>query len=184
MMRLLVPRYITLALLLTSCAHQGIIVQKQSRPSPFYYSQGVDGMYGLLLRDASGVTHRQMVTPDVFERYAIGDSFSDLQPMSAGNSDFETQRIDVPPAPRMTPRVARTGKSTISSRSVAGKESTSSKSVGKRAWKSGKAVAKKTPTRKKTKTVARQSKPALRLSPPAAPNRTSFSSTTSRAVAG
>ena len=46
------------ALLLTSCANEGVIVQKDTVPLPFYESLGVDGSYKLAVRDSSGVSWR------------------------------------------------------------------------------------------------------------------------------
>ena len=67
------------AALLTSCAHQGVIVEKTMQPFPMYLSHGVEGKYTFIVRDKAGALHRQMVTPDVFERYAIGQYFNDQQ---------------------------------------------------------------------------------------------------------
>jgi hypothetical protein len=80
------------ALILAGCAHEGVIVRKQSRPHPFYESLGVDGMYAFLLRDSSGAVHRQQVREDVFERYAEGDYFNDQKsgPSYDGKSDGKT----------------------------------------------------------------------------------------------
>jgi len=60
------------ALFLASCANEGTIVRKDSRPYPFYHSLGVEGAYTFLLRDQTGVVHRQMVTAEVFDAYAEG----------------------------------------------------------------------------------------------------------------
>ncbi len=75
---------LTLSLLaisfLAGCANEGVIVEKNSAPQPFYHSLGIDGSYAFMLRDQAGTVRRQLVTPEVFERYAIGDYFNDLQP--------------------------------------------------------------------------------------------------------
>lgn len=68
------------AALLTGCAHEGVVVQKEASPLPFYHSLGVDGSYAFMLRDRAGVVRRQIVTPEVFANYALGDYFNDLQP--------------------------------------------------------------------------------------------------------
>lgn len=67
-------------LVLSSCAYEGVIVRKDSGPLPFYESLGVDGSYKLALRDSSGMVRSQLVTPEVFEGYAEGQYFNDLQP--------------------------------------------------------------------------------------------------------
>lgn len=87
-------------LLLSSCAYEGVVVEKNTRPQPFYASLGIDGSYTFLLRDRAGVVHRQLVTPEVFERYAIGDYFNDLQPgpTQGGASDGKTMRTATQPA--------------------------------------------------------------------------------------
>ncbi len=64
---------------LAGCANEGVIVGKNSGPQPFYHTLGVDGSYTFMLRDSGGAVHRQLVTPEVFERYAVGDYFNDLQ---------------------------------------------------------------------------------------------------------
>ena len=67
------------ALLVAGCSQKGVVVEKRLKPSPFAYSAGVDGIYSFLLRDEQGRVHSQMVTPDVFHRYAVGDFFDDQQ---------------------------------------------------------------------------------------------------------
>lgn len=69
--------------LLTSCANHGTIVEKRARPNPFAYSAGIDGTFSFLLRDQQGNVHSQMVTPEVYEHYQLGDYFDDQQPASA-----------------------------------------------------------------------------------------------------
>lgn len=68
------------AALLSACANEGVVVEKRASASPFTYSLGVDGSFKLILRDAQGNTHSQLVTPDVFNRYEVGDYFNDTQP--------------------------------------------------------------------------------------------------------
>ncbi len=82
-------------LFLTSCANQGVVVQKESRPHPFYESVGIENVYTFMLRDDAGVIHRQMVTPEVFERYAIGDRFNDELPTPAVNVTSEPKAVQV-----------------------------------------------------------------------------------------
>ncbi|MEP6821581.1 MAG: hypothetical protein ABI946_04450 [Chthoniobacterales bacterium] len=78
-MRLLSIFSLALATCLIGCAEEGVIVQKNSGPQPLYHSIGIDGSYAFLLRDNAGTVHRQLVTPEVFERYAVGEFFNDLQ---------------------------------------------------------------------------------------------------------
>jgi len=73
------------ALFLSSCANQGVVVRKAAYPLPFYHSVGVDGSYKFALRDNAGAVRSQLVTPEVFEKYAEGDYFNDLQPGAARN---------------------------------------------------------------------------------------------------
>lgn len=100
------------------CAYEGVIVQKNSNPLPLYHSIGVDGSYSFILRDRSGAMHRQIVTPEVFERYGVGDYFNDLQPGPARKEvvDGKTMRTAVQPVAVTTPRVARMQKAVKSTR--------------------------------------------------------------------
>lgn len=86
-MRLKIPFLALSAALLASCAYQGTVVQKDAMPHPFYLSQGIDGKYAFILQDKAGVRHRQLVTPEVYERYAVGDYFDDMQTTTAGTTD-------------------------------------------------------------------------------------------------
>ena len=83
--------------LLTSCANQGTIVEKRARANPFAYSAGVDGTFSFLLRDQQGNVHSQMVTPEVYEHYQLGDYFDDQQSASAATSRSGFNK-DVAPA--------------------------------------------------------------------------------------
>ena len=56
---------------------------KNSRPFPLYESVGVEEVNSIELRDRSGAVHRQMVTPEVYERYARGQYFNDQQSVAA-----------------------------------------------------------------------------------------------------
>ncbi len=58
--------YLALAAFLTGCAVEGVVVEKNSRPLPFFDSVGMDGVYKLKLRDSQGNISSQMVTPEVF----------------------------------------------------------------------------------------------------------------------
>lgn len=66
------------ALLVPGCAYQGVIVEKRFRPLPFSCSLGMDAIYNFQLRDATGHIYSQMVTPDVFASYRVGEFFNDL----------------------------------------------------------------------------------------------------------
>ncbi len=92
-MRILLSICLVITIFLAGCAHEGVIVQKTSSALPLYHSVGVEGSYAFLLRDRSGIVHRQIVTPQVFERYAIGEYFNDLQPAPAQQmGDGKTMR--------------------------------------------------------------------------------------------
>ena len=97
---LLIPAF------LNGCANEGVVVQKDSGPQPFYHSLGVDGSYAFLLRDQSGATHRQLVTPDVFERYAVGDYFNDLQPGPAQSGSYDSKTVQTAMASPQTTTTA------------------------------------------------------------------------------
>jgi hypothetical protein len=76
----LIAIFLLAAGLLSGCAYQGVITEKRFRPLPFYESLGVDAIYNFQLRDDAGAIHSQMVTPEVFASYRVGDLFNDLQP--------------------------------------------------------------------------------------------------------
>lgn len=70
-------------LLLAGCAHEGTVVRKEFRPLPFRDSLGIEGIYRFEVRDREGYVHRQMVSPEVFANYRVGDYFNDrAQPPS------------------------------------------------------------------------------------------------------
>jgi hypothetical protein len=75
------------AALLSGCAYEGTIVDKSHQPHPMYLSQGIEGKYTFVVQDKAGVRHRQMVTPEVFERYAIGQYFNDQETGPTGGLD-------------------------------------------------------------------------------------------------
>ena len=66
-------------LIFPGCAYQGKVVRKEFRALPFSESLGVDAIYTFQLRDRAGEIHSQMVTPEVFANYEVGDYFDDLQ---------------------------------------------------------------------------------------------------------
>ena len=66
--------------LLGSCAYQGVVVDKSARDLPFSETIGTPGSFAFMLRDSTGAVHRQLVTPEVYASYNVGDFFSDLQP--------------------------------------------------------------------------------------------------------
>jgi hypothetical protein len=78
------------------CANQGTIVRKQFRPFPFPISLGLEGLYRFEVRDRAGQIRSQMVTPDVFDQYEVGDYFNDRKPAPAS-------RRPAGPAYRITP---------------------------------------------------------------------------------
>ncbi|MFL6584826.1 MAG: hypothetical protein ACJ8KU_09960 [Chthoniobacterales bacterium] len=81
------------ALLLAACAQRGVLVEKRLKPSPFAYSNGLDGVYSFLLRDEQGRVHSQMVPPDVYARYDIGDYFDDQQAGPTHREGFSKESI-------------------------------------------------------------------------------------------
>ena len=82
-MRRNIVTILSVTALFSGCAYQGVVVEKRFRPIPFPYSLGVDAMYNFKLRDNAGQTNSQMVTPDVFATYRVGDYFNDMQPPPA-----------------------------------------------------------------------------------------------------
>ena len=81
-----------LSALLTGCAVEGVVVEKNSRPFPFIASVGMDGIYKFKLRNPQGHVYSQMVTPDVFFQYEVGDYFNDLQPARRARVQLEDVR--------------------------------------------------------------------------------------------
>jgi hypothetical protein len=79
------------AVLFSGCAYEGVVVEKRFRPVPFTESLGIDAIYNFQLRDGAGQVHSQMVTPEVFASYRVGESFNDLQPPPVqSGKDFRT----------------------------------------------------------------------------------------------
>ena len=111
-----------IAMLLTSCAFEGVVVEKRSWPLPDASSIGTEGansfvlrgptgtsrppitvpvpqfwtqtngIYTFLLRDQPGFTHSQMVTAEVFARYRVGDYFNDRQ-LPSQTSDSKDKTV-------------------------------------------------------------------------------------------
>jgi hypothetical protein len=111
------------ATLLTSCAYEGTIVEKRSRPLPdasMIGTEGVDsfvfrgptgtsrlpigvpnpqfwtetnGMYSFLLRDQQGNVHSQMVTAEVYARCQVGDYFNDRGPACARPDSKDSKAV-------------------------------------------------------------------------------------------
>ncbi|HMJ05279.1 MAG TPA: hypothetical protein VK474_03395 [Chthoniobacterales bacterium] len=132
-MRLASLSFALCAALLTGCANQGVIVQKDSGPQPFYHSLGIDGSYVFLLRDQAGTTHRQLVTPDVFERYAVGDYFNDLQPGPSRPRSVDPKDMQTAMGSRETARpIARVHKATTKVRRLATKKHPAHKPLAQR----------------------------------------------------
>ncbi len=81
---------------LCGCANPGIIVQRLYRSAPFYDSLGIDGSFTFILRDEKGVEHSQMVTPEVFERYRVGEYFNDLEPVPGPRNLDDSKELRPP----------------------------------------------------------------------------------------
>ena len=79
-MRLRFAAIIGSCALLASCAYQGVVVDKSARELPFSETVGTPASLSFMLRDNTGVVHRQLVTPEVFASYQVGDYFNDMQP--------------------------------------------------------------------------------------------------------
>ena len=48
-------------------------------PGPEFWAMDPSGKYAFYLRDKQGTAHWQLVTPEVFARYEMGDYFNDAQ---------------------------------------------------------------------------------------------------------
>jgi hypothetical protein len=153
---------VILAALLTSCANEGVVVQKSALPFPFYHSLGMEGKYTFVLRDKAGTMRRQMVTPEVFERYAIGEYFNDLQPVSTQGerfSDDKAVKAAALPSPwRAMARQASTTK-TKKARSVAATPRKSRAAVAAKRGKSRQMVAKRALPKTQKSEPIRKEKP-------------------------
>lgn len=130
-MRLSILACLLSTVFIAGCAHEGVIVQKNSSPQPFYHSLGIDGSYTFLLRDRAGAVHRQLVTPEVFERYAVGDYFNDLQPGPTRASEGKNMVTATAPA-KGAPRVARVQKAAKSRYAAAAHQRKARKNVSRR----------------------------------------------------
>ncbi len=78
-MRFAISVFLTIGLLLAGCAPQGTILRKEFRPLPFSESLGIPGIFRFELRDREGHIRSQMVTPEVFARYEVGEYFNDSE---------------------------------------------------------------------------------------------------------
>ncbi|MEO5753177.1 MAG: hypothetical protein ABIR38_00530 [Chthoniobacterales bacterium] len=96
-MRLALVICLAAALLFSSCAHEGTIVRKAVRALPFAGSLGIEAIFRFEVRDREGHIHRQVVTPEVYARYKVGDYFNDRE-RPAFRSELQTR-----PAPWLTP---------------------------------------------------------------------------------
>lgn len=139
--------------LLTSCANEGVIVRKDAGPLPFYGTLGVDGSYAFLLRDNAGSMHRQLVTPEVFERYAIGQYFNDLQPVATPTFNFKEVRTASVPVARNPSRLAASPVTHRARRTASSRKATHTRHSVAKAHKSRKAIAKRTPTHRRKKAI-------------------------------
>jgi hypothetical protein len=134
-----------LAALLGGCAYEGVVVAKDSQPHPMYLSQGIEGKYTFIVEDKSGARHRQMVTPEVFERYAIGQYFNDQETGPSGTLDDgklmksetdamtarrSTAKSSVLVARKTTP--AKAAKTTVAAKSAKAKPRLAAKASKKR----------------------------------------------------
>ena len=129
------------AVLLGSCAYQGTIVQKDATPSPFDLSYGVDASYAFLLRDSTGATRRQIVTAEVYNEYAVGEYFNDLQPRRASDGkSFDGKTV-------MTAMMSK-----VTTRRTVAKAKSEPKAK----------IAKTTKAKKSDVKVAKQSRPAVK----------------------
>lgn len=152
-----------LALFLTSCANEGVIVRKDSGPLPFYESLGMDGSYKFVLRDSAGSLHRQLVTPDIFERYAVGDIFNDLQRgsgTSRQSSDFKETKTASAPVAQKVRHTASANLSERMRRTASVKKPAHSRHIAVKAHKSRKTIAKHTPKKKAVRAAQAQPAPA------------------------
>lgn len=113
------------AALLSSCAYEGTIVDKSHQPHPMYLSQGIEGKFTFVVQDKAGVRHRQMVTPEVFERYAIGQYFNDQETGPSGDEgkSFKSTVMTAskPTAPRPV-QYAKKSPTTAATKTIAARD--------------------------------------------------------------
>lgn len=89
-------------LLLAGCAPQGTILRKEFRPLPFSESLGIPGIFRFELRDREGHIRSQMVTPEVFAQYEVGEYFNDREkPKFRGETPGRPEGL---PQPVLRPR--------------------------------------------------------------------------------
>lgn len=86
-------------LLVSGCAYQGTVMAKEFRALPFLGSLGLKGIYRFELRDRDGQLRHQMVTPNVFANYEVGEYFNDLQVPRWGPTKPEPMMIPALPPP-------------------------------------------------------------------------------------
>ena len=126
--------FLFIPLLLSGCAVQGTIVEKRSRLRPDssvigtegvdsfvfrgpvgtsreptgvsnpQYWPGTGGSYKFILRDGNGNLRSQLVTPQVFARYNVGDYFNDQLSPNENNSSKESTTRRTTAAPRYPAR--------------------------------------------------------------------------------
>ena len=148
------------AVLLGSCAYQGTIVQKDATPHALVLSYGIDGSYAFLLRDGSGSVRRQTVTPEIYNQYAVGDYFNDLEPRRASDGkSFDSKNVMTAMISKVTKtrQIASTRKPD-QKRQIA-KTSKAKKTSVKIAKQSRSAVTKSQPTRVAVAQPARKALP-------------------------
>jgi hypothetical protein len=147
-----------LAALLGSCAYEGVVIAKDSKPHPMYLSQGIEGKYTFIVQDKSGAQHRQMVTPEVFERYAVGQYFNDQETGPTGTMD-DGKLMQSEGAPMTASRSVATSSTRLASKSTPARSTKSA--IAKKAPKAKTQLA--TKSTKKRQSVAakrKRSKPA------------------------
>jgi hypothetical protein len=150
------------AVLLASCAYQGTIVQKDATPLPFTHSYGMDGSYAFLLRDNTGAVRRQVVTPEVYNQYAVGEYFNDLQPRQVTDGkSFDGKTV-------MTAMMSKVTKS----RQIATKKPEQKRHIAK--------ATKPASVRKSDAKVAKQTRPVAK---PQQPARVAAATPVRRAIA-
>lgn len=156
--------------LLGSCAYQGVVVDKTSRDLPFSETVGTPGSFAFMLRDSTGAVHRQLVTPEVYASYNVGDFFSDLQPAPTQHGNTAEDKVVLTASRTMAPQhtavaTVRVPKATTKIASTPKTKSSSkvaSASSAKKSHKSHRSVATKHRTHKKSDIVKAKhhSKPA------------------------
>lgn len=147
-MRFKFPVFLLSAALVSSCAYEGTVVQKDLQPHPMYLSQGIEGKYTFVLQDKAGVRRRQMVTPDVYERYAIGEYFNDAQ--SSPTRSLEDGKAVKSPAVMTASKTSKTSVQRLATATKAAKTQR---------------IASAKPTVRKHKAVAKRTRPKAAKKP-------------------